>query len=480
DFTYSWVTLDGNILSGANSLMPVVNQSGEYTLTTINTNNGCVGTTSVLVAQDADLPIIQITPPEELNCQRTSLALNASGSSNTPELDIFWSTEDGNIVLGGNGLFPTVDAPGTYQLTISNAENGCEVNRTVVVSQNIVIPQLDLGGDVELSCITQMAELLAIIETQDDAYSINWSTLDGNIVAGEAGLQPSVDAPGTYQATLVDLSNFCTNNDEVIVFTDYIEDFDFSALDPSCILPFGQIDIGEVIGGTPPYDYSIDGGNTFSAGRFFPNLEPGPYEIVVQDVDGCVSSASVSIDNAPEPRLSVEPLVELQLGESYRINTQLSFSDAEIVQIFWSPAEGLSCTDCLRPVASPQSNQTYQVAVISQDGCLVEGMISFRVDRRVPIFFPNAFSPNGDGHNDVYFPFANSNAVEEIEKLQIFNRWGESVFENYHFSPNDPAQGWDGSHRGQILNPAVYVYQASVRLIDGTVRQFKGDVVLTR
>ncbi|HRF40788.1 MAG TPA: gliding motility-associated C-terminal domain-containing protein, partial [Saprospiraceae bacterium] len=92
---------------------------------------------------------------------------------------------------------------------------------------------------------------------------------------------------------------------------------------------------------------------------------------------------------------------------------------------------------------------------------------------------PNAFSPNNDGTNDRLMVFAGED-VAYIRSFQVFNRWGESVFEVYNFPPNDPAYGWDGNHRAQLYNAAVFAYFAEVEFIDGSVKLFKGDVTLIK
>ena len=60
------------------------------------------------------------------------------------------------------------------------------------------------------------------------------------------------------------------------------------------------------------------------------------------------------------------------------------------------------------------------------------------------------------------------------------DRWGEIVFENENFNPNDPGSGWDGNFRGQPMNPEVFVYYAEIEFIDGAVEEFKGDIFLVR
>ena len=95
-----------------------------------------------------------------------------------------------------------------------------------------------------------------------------------------------------------------------------------------------------------------------------------------------------------------------------------------------------------------------------------------------PQALPRAFSPNGDGINDRWYM---SSRLPDafVNKLAIFDRWGNLVFEKTAFLLND-FSGWDGSFRGQKMNPAVYAFTGTVRLSDGEVRVVKGDITLVR
>ena len=70
--------------------------------------------------------------------------------------------------------------------------------------------------------------------------------------------------------------------------------------------------------------------------------------------------------------------------------------------------------------------------------------------------------------------------IDKVDNFQIFDRWGDMVFVDKDFAPNDRKHGWDGRHRGTLMTPAVFVYYAEIRLIDGRVLLFKGDVTLVR
>jgi hypothetical protein len=74
--------------------------------------------------------------------------------------------------------------------------------------------------------------------------------------------------------------------------------------------------------------------------------------------------------------------------------------------------------------------------------------------------------------------FAGDFGIAQIDLFEVFTRWGERVFKAENFQPNDETYGWNGLHQGETLNPAVFVYYAKVRLIDGRVLTIKGDVNL--
>ena len=98
----------------------------------------------------------------------------------------------------------------------------------------------------------------------------------------------------------------------------------------------------------------------------------------------------------------------------------------------------------------------------------------------VPVYLPNAFSPNQLGENEIFFVQANPEVVVEVKTFQVYDRWGESHFIRNNFRPNDPGHGWDGTMGGQELNPGVYVWFVEVELVDGTTRIITGDVALLK
>ena len=101
------------------------------------------------------------------------------------------------------------------------------------------------------------------------------------------------------------------------------------------------------------------------------------------------------------------------------------------------------------------------------------------VKREGGIYFPNIFSPNGDGINDIA-SFQTRENVQSIKSLEIYDRWGSLVHQQFNFTPNEPSNGWDGTNHGKILNPGVFVWITKMEFEDGNVKTFSGEITLLR
>jgi gliding motility-associated-like protein len=109
--------------------------------------------------------------------------------------------------------------------------------------------------------------------------------------------------------------------------------------------------------------------------------------------------------------------------------------------------------------------------LVGYDGCVNSDSIKIG-ECPVLIWFPNAFTPNGDGLNDTFHPIGNG--IEKFS-MQIFNRWGTMVFET-----SSPETGWDGTYKGSLCPEETYVFKASYEIIGGEVKQVTGTITLQR
>lgn len=471
---YEWATSNGNYIDGTNSLSPTINAGGNYTLYAINPQNGCSDITSIFVPIDTLTPSVDIIPPATLTCDLLSTTLTA----NNPNADgISYQWTDNNGINYGSTNSISTSAPNNFQLVITNENNHCIQEYSIPVLQDITQPSAEAGETFLLDCFTTQLALNGQASSQGGNFDYSWTTPDGHIINGASSLTPLIGEPGTYQLLVTNLDNGCDAQDQTNV-GELLPTADIVSSSPICPGEQGTITIQGSPAELGPFVYSVDGDN-FQSNSFFSLQEAGLYQATVQDVNGCEYSQDIIINPAQEVNISLPNIETIQLGDQIQLHPQLSLHPSNIAEIQWSPATGLSCTDCLEPIASPFESTAYTITVTSTDGCASTNYIQLIVDRRTNVYIPNAFTPqNKDGNNDVFMIYAKPNSVNKINVFQIYSRWGEPVFEAYDFQPNDPAYGWNGRFRDQNLNSAVFVYWAEIELIDGSTIIMKGDVTL--
>ena len=132
---------------------------------------------------------------------------------------------------------------------------------------------------------------------------------------------------------------------------------------------------------------------------------------------------------------------------------------------------------CPRIDVQPADDTRYTISATDDKGCIYTDDVLIKVEKKRPIYFPTAFSPNGDGKNDFFNGFGNAGA-KFVRSLKVFDRWGVLVYDGKDLPINDEKNGWDGTFKGKMMNPAVFVFTAEVEFIDGFRENFKGDVSL--
>ncbi len=201
------------------------------------------------------------------------------------------------------------------------------------------------------------------------------------------------------------------------------------------------------------------------------------YKVIGFDSSNCFKdSAFIDLRVFEIPTVNAGPDVRLAYGGSVTINSQNS---ADVVTWQWSPGQYLNCTNCPKPVATPEFNTTYTVTVTNNGGCTKTDQVQLLLTcDKSNLFLPTAFTPNNDNLNDVFYPM--SKGVFKIKSLRIFNRNGELVFINASFSPNVSSAGWDGSYKGVTAPGGNYVYVIEVICNNNEVLSFSGNILLLK
>lgn len=241
----------------------------------------------------------------------------------------------------------------------------------------------------------------------------------------------------------------------------------------------GLIDV-HASGGSPPYSYAVNGAAP-ADNSIFERLIPGDtVDLVIQDNKGCILQQDFVVP-APVAEMShLEPEIRTKLGIPVILDPDYQLPENLIASARWFPDRFLDCSDCLYPRMVPIENILYSLQLRDIFGCVSETKTFVLVDRNVNVFVPNAFSPDGDGYNDRLTIFADSEQVKKVLRFEIFSRWGNLVFEQSDFLPNDERYSWDGTFKRRDLPPGIYVYQAEIELIDGVTLPLKGEIFLAR
>ncbi|MEM9822599.1 MAG: gliding motility-associated C-terminal domain-containing protein, partial [Bacteroidota bacterium] len=473
---FSW-NQSGQVFSDLSEIE--VSQVGVYALVVTDQGNGCQDTATVEIVKDTTLPSVSIQTPMLLTCFDPILNLDASNSSVGSIFTYQWSATNNGILSGDTTLFPMINTPGTYQLIVSNEQNGCIDSASVEVMANQVAPIAEAGPSATLDCAVNEVQLDGSPSSTGSPFAYLW-TGPGQLIDAQS-LFPTVFSGGIYTLVVTNQQNGCTAEDAVQILEDInapnAADLDLTL--PSC---HGQNDgvirIDSVLGGTEPFLFAFNEGpfNQYPQLNYLPS---GLYPLTIQDALGCEWDTLINLPDPPELILDLGEDVAIELGDSLQLDAQTNLPFEQMDTLIWSPINYLNCTDCLDPFAMPLHEVRYTLTLVNPNGCTVQDQIKIDVNKRRLVFIPNVFSPDNNGVNDIFYIHGGKD-VAQVMEFRIFDRWGEMIYTRELFSPNDPAYGWDGTLDGVALNPAVFIYYAKIKFIDGRVEEFSGDVTLIK
>ncbi|TXT34651.1 MAG: hypothetical protein FD136_190 [Chitinophagaceae bacterium] len=268
------------------------------------------------------------------------------------------------------------------------------------------------------------------------------------------------------------------------------------------------------------------------------NVKPSrttQYKVIGYNEYGCTQVAGTSVQVITPPTITVAPESSICVGSSIRIWA----AGGNTYQ--WMPAAGLNNTNIAAPIVTPPSTTTYKVVArdayncftdtaftkvvvgnptpikLSKDtsfiagskirlqayatcpdpvarvvndetivctatnifGCVTSDTIKIKTFcNNAQVFIPNAFSPDGDGVNDLFY--VQAQGIKVVKNMRVYNRWGELVFEKNNFLPNDQTAGWNGKVRGKLQEPDIYVYVCELICETNAAQVFKGNVAIIK
>ncbi len=447
----------------------------EYTITGTD-SFGCEATNSLYVQESGNIEVSANANDDSI-CSGDETQLTATGG-----LTYAWTPAESlsDASSATPMAFPNVTT--TYTVTISQGA-GCTDVATVTV-EVMPLTEVEAGTD---GFICPNESWTLIDATATNYTSIEWTANVTGTFDDATSLNPTFTpdasiSSGTVELTLTAINEHgCETIEDVVFLTieeaapvitfaeDLIEVCEGDAIELTAFLDNEAYQSLDWTGGNDGF------GNTNALTTTYQTEmgETGMFDLELTVTTGChevVSSINVI----------VHPIVEVQILAGQE-NTNIAEGSSIVLEAsgdanesyIWTPAEGLSCTDCANPIANPEESTVYYVTSTAE--CSDTARIQVVVEEGDALLLPTAFSPNGDGNNDYFHPLGQG---YEITAFKVFNRYGQMVFETH----NNNTQGWDGYFNGQQQETGVYTFICQYYMLDDPQypKQKEGNVTLVR
>jgi gliding motility-associated-like protein len=447
-------------------------------------SQSCEVPLSVEVLENNGLTVGFITVPVACLGDENGTATALASGGEGPYTYIWTNGQTTQTSSGlASNLQDSVFTSAPYFVTVTDV-NGCTASSSAI---GITSPEELVATDSIISNVSCFAgnDGAAIITVTGGnsaaGYSILWS--NGATTAELNGLEEFV-----YGVTVTDARGCIDTLSVSITEPTFPLVAALSTQDITCFGGTnGVIVVDSIQGGTPGYEFAFEFEGPFGPEEILSaGLPTGVYTVYVRDSNGCVVTVNDLIILEPtEVDVIAYQDQTIRMGESVSVSATVSSTQVDTSLISWyyydaNGAQNVLCQggNCFEIDVNDIFETTTLIFNLN-NGCNDSASVTITVNPTESVFVPNAFTPNGDGMNDVFTVYGSVD-VQRVNRLLIFDRWGELVYEATDFPPNDLSNGWDGSFKGKKLNPAVFVFYAEITLVNGEVVTRKGDVTLIR
>jgi len=448
-----------------------ISQSGTYYIKLTNTNTKCevVAPVQITVHSQPSLTLAA-TPPSCMGSGNGSI-IPTSGNGTGP----YEYSSDGG--LSWNSAIPNNLPAGAYSI-ITRDSYGCisqPASVTLTDPPLLVLSEVT-SAHTDISCYGNrngQLQLNAVGGSNGYVYTIK-SPVTGAI-SNNSGMFTGLPA-GIYSSTVRD-SHDCISQPVSITLTEppllMLSEVTSAHADVSCHgNRSGQLRLNAA-GGANGYVYTITSqttGNITNNSGLFTGLPAGIYAVRVTDAAQCSQSTELIILEPPQLNAALLSKTDIECGTPLKGHITLTANGGVQPYLFgignnsWQPDS----------VFTGLEAGSYMLTVRDGNNCLSAPLLTqIFVDEACDIIFPTAFTPNGDGRNDLFRP-KNYGHISNYQ-LSIYNRWGVTIFQS-----NDPAAGWDGHFKGVLADTGTFVWMATFMNKGGEKKTLKGTVTLVK
>jgi gliding motility-associated-like protein len=462
---FTWTASDGSAMANASSVTVTPNASTTYT---VLSGTGACTTTAVASISVNITPTIVITPTLSTICSGQSSTFTATGGQTYT-----WTASPGNITSSGSNF--SLSPVNSTSVIISSAVGNCTGYALAII---VVLPDIDptITASSPTVCVAQAVSLSAA-----PGVGLTYTWLPVTAISGASNTSSIAAMPPTTATVIYTLTvsnGLCASSDTVQLKVRTVPDItNFTTLNNDTVCTGGCVTFSATSTGSLPiyYQWYYESGVGTSSVGVAPEAcypSAGTFSVVATasntcGVDTMTKTNFVTVFDLP--MLIVHGDTTINIGETAEVFASggLSYS--------WSPNinNTIACVTCSSTVVQPTVTTQYIVVASNSKYCKVQDTVTVVVDVNCGDFFiPNVFSPNDDGLNDLIN--VHGRCISTFN-LQIFNRWGEKVFETTTLE-----NSWDGTFRGKRLDTGVFVYRADGVSIDGQTFNMKGNITLIR
>lgn len=452
--SYVWTPATG--LSNPNIPNPIASPTvPTYYVVTVGVAGCPKLRTDTVFVDVGSLPVFS-TINDTLICDVDTLQLTTSGTGNfkwSPNYMISSTTVASPLV--------SPDVPTWYRVTLTDAV-GCESKDSVFVDVKDHVT-LNLGGDTTI-CQTDGF----LINISSDGLYYQWTP--ATYLNFDNIKQPFARPLNTITYHVVSSIGKCKSEDDITV---KVVPYPVANAGPDRDICSGFSTQLNATGGSS-YAWSP---STFLNNSLIANpvsVRPSAnirYIVTVRDNLGCPKPVKDTVWVIVHPPVIADAGprdTSVVLGEPVFLHA--TGADNYV----WSPSTWLNNPNIANPVALPQDDIEYVVTATTNDGCVGTDRIRIHLYKVDPdMYVPTAFTPNGDGNNDVLRPIMLG--MKGLNYFRVYNRWGVMMY-----STTEIGQGWDGRYNGKGQDPATFVWMAEGVTYKGEIKKKKGYAVLIR
>jgi gliding motility-associated-like protein len=511
--TYQWQ------VNGVNGTAPSTNatyedcnlQAGDQVTVIVTSNLACVSNSpasstaqTITIVATVPFSITLSTSPSPFTiCSGDTVSLFASTTNGGPTPTFAWTAN--NILLPGfnNDTLVYSGTPipltdGTEICVIGTSSiPGCVTNSPDTICSTVTVissvtPSVSIAADTTVICVGETVNFTSSVINGGTNPTYQWF-VGANAVPAPQGTDSIFNSnsilPGDVVSLTITSNASCltTPTDTSNIIAINILPFEtptISIAPNSGICPGQPITfISSSTGGglNPQYQWLLNdtvllgtGSNLTVNSSIFINNDTltcnmiSSYPCLLSDT-AFSNNFNIQLLSPAEVELGAD--VSIFYGESYKTDPEINGA-VNLGDFLWTPDSTLSCNTCINPIATPTLNTSYILIYRNSTGCVARDTIKVEVKPNYEVFIPTGFSPNGDNINDVFY--ARGTFIRAVN-MKIWDRLGGLIFESRYVN-----YGWDGTKDFKDVNTGVYIYYITVDFLDGVVKEFKGNITLSR